>query len=258
MIVCVIAIIAIIVFIKLFTLTKETMALGNLRNNNWIRTSTIFELVDVNNTSVDELLEKNISQYEEFENFRNLINFKRKFSSDQEIIDQYKNKTVNIKYDDIIFDDAYSLEEALSNYYADLQLNRLSETENAKFTEICGEMDGILSAITKYETENGRDVIEPIGNIVFASKVIDRKNLDPEYVSNISGEYHSNGSIKISFDYKNGNKTEKYTSWFFNDRYDRVSNIAKGLNNQSYLDTIHDIKILANDANYSKFYTIVR
>ena len=235
---------------------KNLEAYEQFKNNNKIRTSSIFELVNTDSTSVDELLNADINQYNDYEKFRDMINAKRRYIDPNErVIGEFKTGSqLNVNYNTLTVEYIYDLDAQLTDCYSDIQLHPDNcQASKQKIGGLCDELYCIGEAINSYEESYGKDLVEAIANKVLASKVVDSKNLDPNNVSNINSEYNDKGKLKVTFNYDNNGKNKKYKATFKNDGYDRAKDIAKDLSEDKLLDVIHETKILDQDTEYDNF-----
>ena len=232
---------------------KKHIQYNSMLNNDDIRTSSMFELVDRDNTSLDELLNRNTDEYLEYENFRNLLNAKRQMI-DPKIGSIQGYKGPDIDYNDITYDRIDNLDRMYYHYYKIMEEYdaNTSEYKSAynSFNSVCGELNSISKSIDEYEKTTGSALVKRIADKVLASKVIDERNLNPDNVTNISGIYKENGKLKVSFDYDTGNNSVTYTGSFNNDGSNLVENIAKDISAGENLNVIHETKVLAQDSDY--------
>ena len=231
----------------------------HLKDSDRIRTESIYDLVNTERTSIDELLDKSQNQYEAFENFRLLLSAKERFLDPKE----YKLKEYNsfdYDYNKINYDRINRLNDEYYMYYEQLEniKDKTSDeytTVKAQFDSVCVEMNSIRLSISKYEKDHGAALVEDIANKVLAAKVINNNNLDPEDVTNIRGTYKEDGTLKVSFDYTGDGSREKYTTTFKDESDDKVHNIATDLAQENLLDAMHETKFLAQDLDYDNMKT---
>ena len=231
----------------------ETM----LSNDN-IRTSTFYQLIDEPTSSLDDLINKDKTQYEAYEKFRNMLRAKEQFIDPK--MTNLQNYEVNetVVYANIDEKDISELNDLYYEYY---KLYIDAETANdmvgyaeykAKFDEVCVQLISANHAINFYQEKEGNQLVMDIASKVLASKVIDTDGeIIAAGVSDIHGEYNEDGTMSVTFKYDDFGKTVRVTSDDFqNQGYDLVENLAKDLAENNNLRAIHETKILANDSNY--------
>nr|MCR5788201.1 hypothetical protein [Bacilli bacterium] len=102
--------------------TGNVQKYENLKEDNNLRTSSMFDLVNQNTTSLDELLNQNLQEYQKYENFRDLINARRRFlTSKMEMIENYP--TYYVDYNSLSVEKISNLDDSFFEYYSRYQLN---------------------------------------------------------------------------------------------------------------------------------------
>jgi len=228
-----------------------------LKDSDQIRTGSVLDLVDKNKTSVDELIENTMPEFNEYEKYRNLVNLRSRYiDSKLDYIKKYESQSYDVDVDTINLERV----EHLSNLYYDYRYEYgVDKCEShSDYAAVCTELNSILNAINQYEAAYGQNLVETMTETVLASKVVDAENLNPDNVSNINSKYKENGKLKVTFDYDNNGKTQKYTSTFKNDGYIKPEEIAKDLAAGELQKAIQDTNILAYSSEYDELKTKTR
>ena len=223
-----------------------------IMDSNEIRTSTIYQLIDEPTTSLDELLDKDKAQYEEYEKFRNMLRAKAQYIDP--LMGNLQNYEVKeVSYNDIDDKMIADLNAEYYSYYTACANANLAndtatyESEMAKFDEVCVKLNSISHAINAYQEKYGNDLVVAIANKVLASKVIDSAgDIIPAGVSDIQGTYNEDGTMNVTFKYNDmGNSVTVVSDTF--QGTDITTKLAQAVASNSDLDAIHATKTFAMD-----------
>ena len=183
----------------------------NNKNGNMIdyfKTDTL-KLYDPEQTSFDEILEKNSDINKEFERLNKLSVVGKKIELlklDHDLVD---NNRYEFLYSDLDVDKLNNLYDLYFQYKNTRESQDPACKEYGEFQEICKILDGSQKAIDLYAKTTGMDVLRDYTALVYEAEIVDSYGYDYNKIDNVN---LNSSTGKINFEYDGQNYDNFYAN----------------------------------------------